>query len=125
MTLRPVHARFAGVVAPTQEDEEALATARGIAELVAASPMQALDGRSTRRLQQALTEIQPLVPELLPGVIATGTNPPHCIADLEKALLKAVCVLRRPVKGILHLIIPGIVLRRLLLFLYMGCVGAP
>ncbi len=69
-------------MAPTEEDEEALATARGVAELLAASPIQALDGRSSRQIQQALTEIQPLVPELLPGVIATGTNPALCIAEM-------------------------------------------
>ena len=62
--------RLAPAVAVTQEDEEALDVARSLFQLVSSNRQPSFDLDSIRRF---ISEVAPLVPELLPGFAYTGT----------------------------------------------------
>ncbi|KAK9823974.1 hypothetical protein WJX72_006718 [[Myrmecia] bisecta] len=62
--------RLAPAVAPTEEDEEALTTIRGILDLLARLPPP--EPASGQRALAAWSELYPMLPELLPGVARTG-----------------------------------------------------
>lgn len=68
--------RASTVVTPTEEDEEALSAVRGALEVLLPSPSAMIQPEAGRRALQVLTELRPLLPELLPGILATGSNPP-------------------------------------------------
>lgn len=72
--------RVAPRIAPTEEDQQALATARTLFSMLQtsggpATQPQALDQRQLQFAAQLARELQPLLPELFPGVLATGKSP--------------------------------------------------
>ena len=69
--------RLAPALELTKDDEEALATARGLGQALASASMP-LD-LSPTGLQRLGSEFGPLLPELLPGVLYTG---PHLFLTL-------------------------------------------
>ncbi len=60
------------MVAPTAEDEDTLATVRGVAELLRAASVPQPSGAMTRRSLRLAQELAPLLPELWPGLLFTG-----------------------------------------------------
>ncbi len=59
---------------PDAEDAEALALLREVAALLDGAPQPALAGEQGRAALAALQELAPLLPELAPGLGATGAR---------------------------------------------------
>ncbi len=69
---RPLPAcRLQPAVTVTQEDEEALTTIRGIFAILEGGPFQ-INSMMNGGAWSVWTELYPLLPELLPGVLHTG-----------------------------------------------------
>jgi hypothetical protein len=66
--------RIAPAVEPDAEDAEALALLREVAALLDGAPPPALAGEQGRAALAALQELAPLLPELAPGLGATGAR---------------------------------------------------
>ena len=66
--------RLAPSIAPTEDDQEALTTARTLLSLLQVQPAAGLpqDPATWQRAAQLARELQPLLPELLPGIAVTG-----------------------------------------------------
>jgi hypothetical protein len=62
------------VVAPTPEDEDALAVVRGLSDVLRAASLPAPDAASSGRALQLARELAPLLPELAPGLLFTGAH---------------------------------------------------
>ena len=69
--------RLAPSIAPTEDDQEALTTARTLLSLLQVQPAAGLpqDPATWQRAAQLARELQPLLPELLPGIAVTGEPP--------------------------------------------------
>ena len=62
------------MVAPTPEDEDALAVVRGLSDVLRAASLPAPDAASSGRALQLARELAPLLPELAPGLLFTGAH---------------------------------------------------
>ena len=68
---------------PDAEDAEALALLREVAGLLEAAPPPALAGERGRQALATLQELTPMLPELAPGLGATGMpwHSPPAVSD--------------------------------------------
>lgn len=66
--------RFAPSLAPTKEDQEALSAARTLVGILQTQPGSRgpTDSTSLRTAVQLAQELQPLLPDILPGIAVTG-----------------------------------------------------
>lgn len=66
--------RLQPVVAPTAEDEDALAVVRGLTDILRSASLPAPDAATSGRSLQLARELAPLLPELAPGLLFTGAK---------------------------------------------------
>ena len=70
------HNRFAPAIQPTEEDQVALTNARSLLGFIQGQPGSGLPTTSENleQLRKLYSELQPLLPDLLPGVAVTGAT---------------------------------------------------
>ena len=65
--------RLAPTVAPTPDDEEALASVQGIVDLLRTEGvLTGVDAAASQQLTLLVRQLLPLIPELAPGIGHTG-----------------------------------------------------
>jgi hypothetical protein len=67
--------RLVPIVAPSEDDEEALSTLKGILQVIdqtSQTPTWQFDGTTVRRAVGGAVEVSQLAQELLPGIAFTG-----------------------------------------------------
>ena len=86
MTESVSPSRFAPSMQPTEEDEVALTNARSLLDFIQGQPGSGLptSAENLEQLRRLSSELQPLLPDLLPGVAVTGV----LLSDLSRQQMR-------------------------------------